>query len=226
MVNKLLARVCASTAYVSVKRWLQKTFCSFKGVFYFLFLLLYALGQNLSFAEERSLPLTAAYIYYFTKFVTWPDSPEIKRICIASDNPLLKTEFEKIAQKSSGTIKVFFDVTGNFKSAENTPRHVVTSSHVVTNSGIAVNDRDSANSSLHHCQLIYLTLAFDAKNYSLLSNNGMLLVVENNMDFPEAAIHLVLENNKLVFDINRRNAKLQGLDISAKLLDLAREVKE
>ncbi len=205
-------------------------------------LLLCVLVSATSRAEERSLPLTAAYVYYFTKFVEWPDKPSVKRICIASDNPVLNAEFTKIALKSGGTIEVFFDVTGRFaavteavKSANNRGNsNDMALNDIALNdialSDIASKDKDIASKdkeiASHHCQLMYLTSAFNAQNFPLLMGKGTLLVVEQNMDYPDAAVTLVLENNKLSFDINRRNAKQQGLDISAKLLGLAREVKD
>lgn len=57
-------------------------------------------------------------------------------------------------------------------------------------------------------------------------NQGTLLVVDEDIQHPEAAVKLVVVNNKLAFVINRTNAKSKNIEISAKLLGLAREVQE
>ena len=53
---------------------------------------------------------------------------------------------------------------------------------------------------------------------------GTLLVVDEGLEHPEAAVTLVMNGPKLSFDINRDNARAKQIEVSAKLLGLAREV--
>ncbi|UTA47901.1 YfiR family protein [Simiduia sp. 21SJ11W-1] len=73
------------------------------------------------------------------------------------------------------------------------------------------------------CDIVFIT---DSNAALQGLAEGTLLVADERIDHPEAAINLVVENNKLAFDIYRAKAKDRGIEISAKLLGLAREVRE
>ena len=155
-----------------------------------LLLSLFLSPSSLS-AQDRTASLKAAYLYYFTKFVYWPETAKIRRICIYGKDVELEQELRKVEDKSDGSIQL---------------------TYLEENS-------DDARSEL--CDIAFLR---NDQWRDLDVNHGTLLVVDETVVHPDAAIKLILRNNKLAFDINRKNAKKKDLEVSAKLLGLAREV--
>ena len=149
-------------------------------------------------AQDRSLPLTAAYVYYFTKFVSWPNTDPQKIICVVSANHLLHAEFEKVVSKANGAIAVVFTTAM---------------------------EGDSYNN-IAACHIVYFAQDSAPKKFKLPSHLATLLVADETLNMPDVAVRLVLDGSKLGFEINRSNARARGLEISAKLLNLAKEVKD
>jgi hypothetical protein len=81
----------------------------------------------------------------------------------------------------------------------------------------------ATDTATERCDLAFL---LDSEWQAKEFEQGTLLVTDELVEHPNAAVKLVLNGNKLTFDINRANAKKQNVDISAKLLGLAREVED
>lgn len=144
-------------------------------------------------AQSRTASLKAAYLYYFTKFVYWPEPSSSRKICVLGQGSDIQQELNKVALKSEGNIQLVF----------------------VENKDALVGDT--------RCDLAFL---LDGQWQAEEFGAGTLLVVDENISHPDAVVQLLLNNNKLAFDINRTNAKKRNLEVSAKLLGLAREVTD
>lgn len=142
-------------------------------------------------AQNRTASLKAAYLYYFTKFVYWPEPSSRRTICVLGQGSDLQQELNKVALKSEGNIQLKF---------------------METKEALATDSQ---------CDLAFL---LDGQWQTEKFGAGTLLVVDENISHPDAVVQLLLNNNKLAFDINRTNAKKRNLEVSAKLLGLAREV--
>jgi len=105
------------------------------------------------YSQEKLPALTAAYIYYFTKFVQWEDESKEKKICVVTSNTPLKNEFKKIATKARGAISFQF----------------FNESHA---NALLPSDA---------CDVLYLTRDYPGK-VSRLSNIAHLLVVDAELD--------------------------------------------
>lgn len=160
----------------------------------FLLLCAFTICSQVSIAQDRTASLKAAYVYYFTKFVYWPEEKSSRMVCVDSSSQQLQDAFAKISIKASNTLGLTF----------------LTES--VTHAELAL------------CDLVYLTesSATSAKDLGLAK--GSLLVVDDGVEGSVAVITLMVVDSKLVFEINRNNARQSQLEISAKLLGLARKV--
>ncbi len=158
-------------------------------------------AQQSSYKNEKVNALIAAYIYYFTKFVYWPDNSKIKKICVVGGSNSLLDEFKKIAKKSSSHI--YLNHLSYVVFSQSAPEYKV----------------------VENCHLLYITENYQGdflldppKNF-----NG-LLVVDEFMRNKHAVIRLVMNGKKLSFEISRSNAQKKQLYVSAKLLGLAKAV--
>ena len=142
----------------------------------------------------------AAFLLNFTKFIEWPSSTFRSasapfRICITGENPF-----------------------GNSLS------RIVQGEHVNSHPLKVVRlQRERAS----ECQIIY----FDRREKTATEliprlGNGVLAIGET-ADFLEigGVIRFILENNRVRFDINQIAARRAGLEISSRLLKVARYVE-
>jgi len=154
------------------------------------------------FAEEYELK--AAYIFNFTKFVTWPstafkdESAPIK-ICIPR-NRMLEYAFSALTQKSSQKRRI--EISGY----ENT--------------------KDSGN-----CHLLFFDEPLDSSIVAkvLMSvRNSPILTIGVSRDFVTQGgiIRFVTTDGRLTFEINPEAARRAGLEISSKMLSLAKIVRD
>jgi hypothetical protein len=145
----------------------------------------------------------AAYLYNFTKFVTWPTTAfesdsEPLRVCIVEDSDIADA-FEILAKKSKGRqIRI-------------------------------VRYRNMVDVSKSH--LVYIgDSADDALTKSILSSVGKrpVLTVGDTPAFVRQGgiIGFIASGSKLAFEINPAAAKRNGLEISWKLLNLAKIVRD
>src|SRR5690606_33764228 len=153
-----------------------------------------------SFSNQRytELDLKTAYIFNFMKFVEWPQEKSQRlsqiNICAYSGDPMLP--FLK---------KLEFEQVRNLK--------------IVTQVYDSVAD-------INRCQLIYLDVISADKRAEILeaTENKPILTIghEGRYNDEDEIITLFPENDRLRFDINYRQAQQRGLQISSRLLRLAR----
>lgn len=166
-------------------------------------ILLCSLSIGLTHAEENlENKIKVAYLYNFTKFITWqPISGSNFNICVVGHNPfkdLLLSLEDKTAQDKPIRIQQYDTV----KQAVN-------------------------------CQIVYfekadLSSVFKQQNTLVVGTLNNSLTVGSQPFFAEAGgmIGFSLEDGKVKLHINLKVLKQSGLNISAKLLEVATIVGE
>jgi hypothetical protein len=144
----------------------------------------------------------AVFLYNFAKYVTWPAvggerSPSEVRICVTADDEF----FSMLKSAVQGE-----DIDG---------KPLVP---------VALNGLDDAKS----CQILYVgdSRSLDAKAWLSAVRAGQVLTVADGALNDETVIAFVREDNRIRFDINRTAADRRNLNVSAKLLRVARTVKD
>lgn len=161
-----------------------------------------AAGQNRAGpAGEDSLK--AVFLFNFAKYVTWPAqeigerSPSDIRICVTAND-------------------AFF---GLLKAA-------VQGEHIDGKPLIAVAlaGLDEAKA----CQILYVgdVRSADGKAWLAAVRGQQVLTVGDGPMNDETVISFVRDDNRIRFDINRDAAARHGLNVSSKLLRLARQVRD
>lgn len=148
---------------------------------------------------EDIYQIKAAFIYNFTKFVTWPEEMEQRggdlRLCIFDRNP-----FGEYLYQLSG------------RKVRNFELKVV---------------QPASLSELDGCDILFV--AGSAKTDTVLRGltNHPVLTVSDQSGFVQdgGVIELLSENNRIRFDINLQAVRDSGLQMSSKLLQLARQVR-
>ena len=160
--------------------------------------LLVSLSTGLAQGEESlEYKIKAAYLYNFTKFITWPDLPgETFNICLVGEDP-------------------FQDLLDNLanKTAQNKPVRIVRYSSITQVRNCQILYIDNTGSSLNAA----------IPNALLAENIKHSLTVSSQPGFAEShgMIGFVLEQEKVRLHINLKNLKQSGLGISAKLIEVS-----
>ena len=157
-------------------------------------------AQTPSVAEAN---LKAVFLFNFAKYVTWPAagigerSPAEIRICVTADD----TFFTLLKSAVQGE-----DVDG---------RPLV---------AVALSGLDEARS----CQILYVGAANspDGKAWLGAVRGRQVLTVGDGPLSDETAIAFVRDDNRIRFDINRVAAARHNVNVSSKLLRLARQVRD
>ena len=146
----------------------------------------------------------AVFLYNFSKYVTWPPvvlgerSPAEVRICVTADDGF----FALLKEAVQG------------ETIDGKPLLPV-----------ALTGLDDART----CQILYVGDARtpDARAWlNAVRGSQVLTVADGEMLRDEPVIAFVRDDNRLRFDINRAAASRHGLNVSAKLLRLARQVRD
>jgi hypothetical protein len=146
----------------------------------------------------------AVFLYNFAKYVTWPAtgsigerSPAEIRICVTGSGEFFNLLKTAVQDE---------DVDG---------RPLVP---------VALDGLDAART----CQILYVgdTRSPDARAWLSAVRGRQVLTVGDGETGNDTVIGFVRENNRLRFDINRATAGRHGLNVSSKLLRLARQVKD
>ena len=145
----------------------------------------------------------AVFLFNFTKYVTWPASgigersPSEVRICVTAND-----EFLFAAEGGGGG-------------------RVVDGKPLVP---VALEGLDDAKT----CQILYVgdSRTLDAKAWLSMVRTGQVLTVADGALNDETVITFVRDDNRIRFDINRAAADRRNLNVSAKLLRLARQVRD
>lgn len=161
--------------------------------------LLLALGATAGHGADQGA-VQLAFLYNFTKFVTWPDtalkdSPAFE-LCILGDDPFGPA----------------VDELGS-KMVRDKPVHIA---------------RPRSASALLKCQLAYISPSEGWRMRQILQEIGRapILSVSSLDGFAEqgGSIRQFWENGKPRFEINLKAAQQSGLSLSSKLLELAARV--
>jgi hypothetical protein len=147
--------------------------------------------------------LKAVFLFNFSKYVTWPAigtgerSPAEVRVCTTANDGF----FALLKAAVHGE-----DVDG---------RPLVP---------IALTGLDDAR----HCQILYVgnSQSLEARAWLGAVRNRQVLTVGDGVLTDDLVIAFVREDNRIRFDINRAAASRNNLNVSSKLLRLARQVRE
>ena len=147
--------------------------------------------------------IKAVFLFNFTKYVTWPASkmgdrsPAELRICATAND-----DFFAILKRA---------VQG--EEIDGKPLLPV-----------VLDGLDEART----CQILFVGNAQSADGRAWLTavRNAQVLTVAEGALTDDTVIAFVHDNNRIRFDINRAAASRRGLNVSSKLLRLARQVRE
>lgn len=153
-------------------------------------------------ADPNESNVKAVFLFNFSKYVTWPPasddrSPGEIRICVPAKDAFF--EGLKAAVKDE-------DIDGRPLQA------------------LALTGLDEART----CHILFVGDAnsLDGKAWLSAVRGRQVLTVGNGPLNDDTVITFIRDQNRIRFDINRSAAAARGLNISAKLLRLARQVKE
>ena len=163
-----------------------------------LFLPIFALQAAGQRASEYQLK--AAFVYNFTKFIDWPGESVRSltfQICVLGQNPF----GSELTQLTDG------------KVIEGHPVQVL----IVTNYHLA-----------RSCQVVFISASENAHMKEILSalRGRSVLTVGDSQGFVDAGgiIELLVQDERMRFEVNLHAANEARLKISAKLLSLAKAV--
>ncbi|WP_162926318.1 YfiR family protein [Teredinibacter purpureus] len=150
-------------------------------------------------AQQQSVhALRSAYLYYFSHFITWPDSTQFERgelhLCVLTENEKDSFQLSTIDNKLIGKNR------------------------------LKIQFLDKHNDRVDHCHMLYVTAPY---RLWLLANAGnlnrdTLLVTEGNL-LNKGDIHLYLLENKLKFEIDNSGLTVKDFKASSKLLRLSKK---
>ena len=158
-------------------------------------------GQTQPAAIEANVK--AVFLFNFAKYVTWPvvaigePSPAGVRICVTVDDAI-------------------YNLLNPAVQGE-----VVDGKPLIP---VSLDDLDEAK----RCQILYVgdSRSADAKAWLAAVRGAQVLTVADGVLNDETIIAFVRDNNRIRFDINRASANRRNLNVSSKLLRLARQVRE
>lgn len=173
-----------------------------------LFLLTFLVGGNaFGLSERKTAAIKVAYLYYFSKFVTWPDNTVFDEgklnLCTGSNTQEVEFQLSTIDGKKVG---------------DNLLRIVY------VNESIDLAEPDEVESEkLATCHILYVSAGLVTK-YKLLQKKipAYTLIVSESESVSNNVILLHTLNNKLSFEIDQALAEEKSLKISSKLLRLSK----
>ena len=145
----------------------------------------------------------AVFLFNFTKYVTWPAagigerSPSELRICVTANDE-------------------FFSLLKTAVEGE-----AIDGKPLVP---VALEGLDDAKT----CQILYVgdSRTADARAWLSMVRTEQVVTVADGALTDDTVIAFVRDDNRIRFDINREAAERRNLNVSAKLLRLARKVKD
>jgi YfiR/HmsC-like len=172
----------------------------FVGVLFCLPLLAFAEGSRASRASEYQLK--AAFLFSFAKFIEWPpdtfpDAAAPFRICVLANDPVIAEVQQVIGKK-----------TINGRS--------------VTISSVRTPEEARA------CHILFLSAAANSKSPAFLKalRGARVLTAGEVPEFCEwgGVVNFIRSGDHIHFELNPRAAEAAGLQVSSRLLRLARVV--
>ena len=164
-------------------------------------LLAHPLGRRAAAAGPLEANVKAVFLYNFTKYVQWPPSGEPKpadvRICVTASD-------------------AFFSLLKSAVQGEDLDGRPLLP--------VALDGLDDAKT----CQILYVgdVQTLDAKAWLDAVRGHQVLTVADGPLNDDTVIAFVREDNRIRFDINRASANRRGINVSSKLLRLARQVRD
>ncbi|WP_230874862.1 YfiR family protein [Methylomonas sp. LL1] len=152
--------------------------------------------------ESLEYKIKAAYLYNFTKFITWPENHATTfNICIVGGDP-----FRKLLDNLES------------KTAFDKPIRVFRYAHI----------KQAKDCHIAYFDKIEDVTSISAPNSLIVGALPSTLTVGSQPFFAESGgmIGFVLEQEKIKLHINLKALKLSGLEISAKLIEVSTLVKE
>ncbi len=158
-------------------------------------------------AQAQSAPteanIKAVFLFNFSKYVTWPAiavgerSPAELRICVTADDS-------------------FFAVLKAAVQGEEVDGKPLLA--------VALEGLDDAKT----CQILFVgnSQTADARAWFAAARHAQVLTVAEGALTDDTVIAFVRDDNRIRFDINRAAAARRGLNVSSKLLRLARQVRD
>ena len=139
----------------------------------------------------------AAYLYNFAKFTQWPDEPRARfRLCVLGDEV-----FDRAADSLIGK---------PLRAMQISVRH-----------GVSLQD-------IPQCDLVFVPAGHDAnlaRVREAVSGYPILIVAESSDVLPKGAlVAMIRSDDHIVFEVDLTAARQLGLQVSAKMLQLARKV--
>ncbi len=164
--------------------------------FFVLAVLCLGILADATFAADEAT-VKVAYLYNFAKFIQWPDEQRATlRLCATGEDRLGKA-LDSLIGKPVRTMQI--DV-----------RH-----------SISLQD-------IPQCDLIFVSegqVLLLGRVRQAVSGYPILIVAESADTLPRGAMVALIQNdNRIVFEVDLTTARQLGLQVSAKLLQLARKV--
>jgi hypothetical protein len=166
----------------------------------FLFFLLFFSSQTIAQGSRIEYKIKAGYLYNFTKFIAWPENKSTTfNLCILGKDPFgsIINPIEK-------------------RTVHNKPIRLY---------------RYQTISEIKHCHIVYLGVSEDKWGNSDLSFSGVLtissldktLTVSDSRQITQAGgmISFFLKEGKVKLLVNLQALRKSGLEVSAKLLEVA-----
>lgn len=158
-------------------------------------------AQSQPAAVENNLK--AVFLFNFTKYVSWPAM--------------------KIGERSPAELKICVTANDSFFA---TLKNAVQGEQVDGRSLLptVLDGLDEART----CQILFVGNAQtpDGRDWLASVRNAQVLTVAEGALTDETVIAFVRDDNRIRFDINRAAAARHGLNVSSKLLRLARQVRD
>lgn len=169
-----------------------------KRILVFGLLVAFGLGLSATLASAADeATLKAAYIYNFTKFIQWPDEerPNLRLCAMGTD--------------------------GNGKSLSALIGKPVRNMQVVVRHAVTLQE-------IPQCDLVFVAAGYSPsleRVRQVVNGYPIVIVAESDDVLPNGALlALILRSENIVFEVDLTAARQLGLQISAKLLQLARKV--
>ncbi|HYE88541.1 MAG TPA: YfiR family protein [Vicinamibacterales bacterium] len=165
------------------------------------------LGRPALFAQPAPAPFEASvkavFLFNFSKYVTWPAqaigerSPAEIRVCVTAND-------------------AFFNLLRTAVQGEQVDERPLIP--------VALDGLDEART----CQILYVgdAQSLDGRAWLNAVRGRQVLTVGDGTLNDETVISFVRDGNRIRFDINRAAAARRGLNVSSKLLRLARQVRD
>ena len=160
------------------------------------------LGSQAAAQAPVEYQVKAAFIYNFLSFTQWPDAAfagasDPLRICVFRSDPF--------AREMTSTVR-----------GEMVAGHPVTVDQIGTADDVG------------HCHVLFVPKGETAHTSELLRRGELpvLTVGESDQFLRDGGtVNFVIENGRVRFDVNQHAARDRGLNLSSKLLHLARSVR-